>query len=111
MSKGPVFVVLLVLLAQPFPAFAESPGLTPDSIVRQNEITSVEDKVPDQIETQTRTNAGQNLRAQIKARESTQISSERSGRISQLKIRDGERFTAGQVLVSFHCSLEEAQLS
>lgn len=51
------------------------------------------------------------LRAQIKARESTQISSELSGRINQLKIRDGERFSAGQVLVGFNCSLEEAQLT
>jgi RND family efflux transporter MFP subunit len=51
------------------------------------------------------------LRAQVKARESTQISSEMVGRISQLKIRDGQRFAAGQVLVAFNCSLEEAQLS
>ncbi|MFI3186203.1 MAG: efflux RND transporter periplasmic adaptor subunit [Methylococcaceae bacterium] len=51
------------------------------------------------------------LRAQLKARQSTLISSEISARISQLKIHDGERFTAGQILVGFHCALEEAQLS
>lgn len=51
------------------------------------------------------------LRAQIKARYSTMISSEMSGRIDMLKIRDGERFQAGQVLVGFHCDLETAQLS
>jgi RND family efflux transporter MFP subunit len=51
------------------------------------------------------------LRAQIKARQSTLISSEMSARINQLKLRDGERFTEGQTLVSFHCSLEEAQLN
>ena len=57
--------------------------------------------------------AGDNqlLRAQIKARESTQIASEMAGRIEQLKVRDGEKFSAGQVLVGFHCSLEEAQLT
>lgn len=51
------------------------------------------------------------LRAQIKARYSTLISSEMNARISQLKLRDGEHFSEGQTLVSFHCSLEEAQLN
>ncbi|MGZ5049492.1 MAG: efflux RND transporter periplasmic adaptor subunit [Methylobacter sp.] len=51
------------------------------------------------------------LRAQLKARQSTLIASEISARISQLKLHDGERFSAGQMLVAFHCSLEEAQLS
>jgi len=51
------------------------------------------------------------LRAQLKARQSTMIASEISARISQLKLHDGERFSAGQVLVGFHCTLEEAQLS
>lgn len=51
------------------------------------------------------------LRGQIKARESSQIASEIAGRISHLKIRDGERFKAGQLLVGFSCEQEEAQLS
>ncbi|EGW22754.1 HlyD family secretion protein [Methylobacter tundripaludum SV96] len=51
------------------------------------------------------------LRAQLKARQSTMIASEISARISQLKLHDGERFSAGQVLIGFHCTLEEAQLS
>jgi RND family efflux transporter MFP subunit len=51
------------------------------------------------------------LRAQIKARESSQIASERNGRINLLKLHDGDRFKAGQVLVGFDCALEEAQLS
>jgi RND family efflux transporter MFP subunit len=54
---------------------------------------------------------GQLLRAQIKARESTLISSEMTGRIDQLKLRDGERFSEGQVLVGFNCVLEQAQLT
>lgn len=49
------------------------------------------------------------LRAQIKAKQSSLISSEINARISQLQLRDGERFNEGQTLVSFHCSLEEAQ--
>lgn len=51
------------------------------------------------------------LRAQIKARYSTLISSEMSGRINLLNIRDGERFSSGQVLVGYHCNLESAELS
>jgi RND family efflux transporter MFP subunit len=51
------------------------------------------------------------LRAQLKARQSTLISSEMNARINQLTLHDGERFSAGQTLVSFHCTLEEAQLS
>lgn len=51
------------------------------------------------------------LRAQLKARQSTLISSEMNARISQLKLRDGDRFSEGQTLVSFHCTLEEAQLN
>lgn len=51
------------------------------------------------------------LRAQVKARQSTQVSSEMAGRIDHLKIRDGERFTTGQLLVGFHCSMQEAELA
>lgn len=47
----------------------------------------------------------------MKARQSTFIASEMNARISQLKLRDGERFSEGQLLVSFHCTLEEAQLN
>ena len=51
------------------------------------------------------------LRAQIKARQSTVIASEMNARIEHLKLRDGERFSEGETLVAFHCSLEEAQLN
>jgi membrane fusion protein, multidrug efflux system len=51
------------------------------------------------------------LRAQLKARQSTLISSEMGGRIDQLKLRDGERFSAGTTLVKFNCSVEDAQLN
>jgi membrane fusion protein, multidrug efflux system len=51
------------------------------------------------------------LRAQLKARQSTLISSEMGGRISQLKLRDGERFNNDQTLVEFNCAVEDAQLN
>jgi RND family efflux transporter MFP subunit len=51
------------------------------------------------------------LRAQLKARQSTLISSEMAGRIDQLKLRDGERFSNGQTLVEFNCAVEQAQIN
>ena len=76
-------------------------GLLPLSVLAEPPVAA--------IETPNESNIP--LRAQIKARNSTQISSEMNARISQLKLRDGDRFTEGQTLVSFHCSLEEAQLN
>ncbi len=107
MNSKLVFVAFFFASICSFKIYAETPELAPDPIVKPSEIPQVGDQGIDS----KATNTEQNLRAQIKARESTQISSEMSGRISQLKIRDGERFSTGQVLVSFHCSLEEAQLS
>ena len=57
------------------------------------------------------TAADLHLRAQVKALQSTLIASEMNARINQLKLRDGERFNEGQVLVSFLCTLEKAQLN
>lgn len=107
MSLKSVFVLLLIALFQPFPVIAEPTDLTPESAGQPSDTAKGEDPALEQVAT----NSEQLLRAQIKARESTQISSEMAGRINQLKIRDGQRFTAGQVLVGFHCSMEEAQLT
>jgi membrane fusion protein, multidrug efflux system len=111
MKKSHVVMVLLVALMQAFPVVAEPTELVPETVDKQSEISKVADQLPEQNGAQPGTNTEQLLRAQIKARESTQISSAMSGRISQLKIRDGERFSTGQILVGFLCSLEEAQLS
>jgi membrane fusion protein, multidrug efflux system len=111
MKTRPVTVILLVALLQSLPAFAEQTEISSDSLDKQGETSKIEGQALKPTAAKDISNVGQNLRAQIKARESTQISSEMSGRISQLKIRDGERFSAGQVLVGFHCSLEEAQLT
>ncbi len=97
-------ITLSLVLLQPAKVLAELP-LVP--IGKETATTKVEDYPMGQINA----NSDQLLRAQVKAQESTQISSEMSGRISQLKIRDGQRFNAGQILVGFHCSMEEAQLS
>ncbi|MEQ1543977.1 efflux RND transporter periplasmic adaptor subunit [Methyloglobulus sp.] len=111
MKKSHVVTMLFVALIQAIPVFAEGIELVPEALDKQGEISKIEDQLPEQNGEHTGANTEQLLRAQIKARESTQISSEMSGRITQLKVRDGERFSAGQVLVGFHCSLEEAQLS
>lgn len=107
MKKRLVFPLLLISLLQTSTVFSESNGLAPKPAEKQGEISDLREQVSEQM-----ASSSENLlRAQIKARESTQISSEISGRISRLKLRDGERFSAGQVLVAFHCSMEEAQLS
>lgn len=84
--KHSIRVIIIALL--PVVALAESPA----SVEKSSEIN-----LP--------------LRAQIKARRSTLISSEMNARISQLRLRDGERFDEGDTLVSFHCTLEEAQVN
>jgi membrane fusion protein, multidrug efflux system len=108
MSLKPAFALLLIsLLQQTLTVNAEPADSAPESADKPSETTKIEDQSLDQLGAKS----DQLLRAQIKARESTQISSEMAGRITQLKIRDGQRFSAGQVLVGFHCSMEEAQLS
>jgi membrane fusion protein (multidrug efflux system) len=107
MNKNHLLGPLLIILLRPFPVLAESTELKPETIINQSEIVKTEGTHSEQAGL----GSEQILRAQIKARESTQISSEMSGRINELKIRDGQRFSAGQVLVGFHCSMEEAQLS
>ena len=94
-------LIPLPLAAEPVAApEAEQTGQQPDS-----------SKIEESASESTGAKSEQLLRAQIKARFSSLISSEMSGRINLLKIRDGEHFGAGQVLVGFHCSLEEAQLA
>ncbi len=83
------------------------PTPLPETVEKIPAVETVE-QAPESAESNTEQ---QLLRAQIKARESTQISSEMSGRISHLKIRDGERFSNGQLLVGFNCAMQEAELS
>jgi membrane fusion protein, multidrug efflux system len=95
-------------------SYKNQPAAQPESTT-QSEVAGSATAVVEPVKTEENLTPpasadSQLLRAQIKARESTQIASEMSGRINQLKIRDGEKFTAGQVLVGFHCSLEQAQL-
>ena len=104
------FILVFALSASVSAELAAAEALTEQT--EQQTPESVTETSPAQLpEKSADTGAEQLLRAQVKARESTQISSEMAGRIKQLKIRDGERFTKGQVLVSFDCSMEEAQLS
>jgi membrane fusion protein, multidrug efflux system len=107
MNKKTIVALLSIAFLSPCQIFAEPNEITPEALEQQGDITKVEDPASER----TKGDSEQLLRAQVKARESSQIASEMSGRIVELKIRDGQRFTAGQVLVGFHCSMEEAQLS
>lgn len=107
MTKGLLVIPLLVFLLYSHLGLAEAPEFATESSDKQIETPKIEDQDLGKINATSE----QLLRAQIKARQSTQISSEIEGKISQLKIRDGERFKVGQLLVGFNCALEEAQLS
>lgn len=99
-----VLITFLLGILQTIPVIAETTGELTDSLEEPSKPEEMANK-------HFESSSEQLLRAQIKARESTQISSEMSGRINQLKLRDGQRFNTGQVLVGFDCAMEEAQLS
>lgn len=50
------------------------------------------------------------LHAQLKVRQGILLSSEMSGRINRLALRNGEHFKAGQMLANFSCPKEELRL-
>lgn len=52
----------------------------------------------------------QAIRAQLSPVQFTTIVSEINGKVSALPVREGETFADGQLLVSFDCALQEAQL-
>lgn len=52
----------------------------------------------------------QAIRAQLSPVQFTTIVSEINGKISALPVREGETFAEGQLIVSFDCALQEAQL-
>jgi len=52
----------------------------------------------------------QEIRAQLTPRRYTTIAAEIGAKISRLTVAEGGSFRAGQVLVSFDCSLQQAQL-
>lgn len=51
------------------------------------------------------------IRAQLTPRRFTTLSSEIGARVSHVHVSEGDAFRKGQVLVSFDCSLQEAQLA
>lgn len=52
----------------------------------------------------------QSIRAQLSPRRYTTLASELGAKISRIGAKEGERFKAGQTLVSFDCSMQAAQL-
>lgn len=106
MKKTPVVTVLALLALSTNIQGAEIPGAEAVTDVAVEIPAVAVEQATDKVKDQTL-----HLRAQLKARQSTLISSEMGGRISQLKLRDGERFSDGQTLVEFNCNVEEAQLN
>lgn len=52
----------------------------------------------------------QDIRAQLAPRRYTTLAAEIGARISRIEVPEGGRFRAGQTLVAFDCSLQQAQL-
>lgn len=52
----------------------------------------------------------QELRAQLSPRDFTTLAAEIGAKVEKISAREGERFTRGQVLIAFDCSVNRAQL-
>jgi len=52
----------------------------------------------------------QEIRAQLSPRRYTTLGAELGAKINRIAVKEGEHFKAGQLLVSFDCSLQSAQL-
>lgn len=89
----PTGLLLAAALLLPMPAGAQTPG-------------QIRGQIPGQIPGQ-----GREIRAQLSPVRSTVLSSELSGKIDELPLREGERFEEGQQLVGFDCSLHRARLA
>lgn len=53
----------------------------------------------------------QELRAQLSPRDYTTLAAEIGAKVERIPIREGERFKKGQILVSFDCSIQRAQMA
>jgi len=51
----------------------------------------------------------QDIRAQLSPRQYTTLAAELGAKIERIGVQEGERFKAGQLLIRFDCSLQEAQ--
>lgn len=64
-----------------------------------------------QAETLSELSPAAEIRAQINAKYTTVLSSELAAKITELSVKEGERFKKGQVLVAFNCDEQQAQLN
>jgi membrane fusion protein (multidrug efflux system) len=53
---------------------------------------------------------GQEMRAQLNPRDFTTLAAEIGAKVERVAVRDGDRFSKGQVLIAFDCSVNRAQL-
>lgn len=53
----------------------------------------------------------QELRAQLSPRDYTTLAAEIGAKVERIPVREGERFKKGQILVSFDCSIQRAQVA
>jgi len=85
-----------VLLVAPMPALAQAPAPTSAPSATAAPKPSLEQR---------------EIRAQLAPHRYTTLAAEIGAKIQRLPVQDGGSFRAGQVLVSFDCSLQQAQLN
>lgn len=85
-----------VLLVAPMPALAQAPAPTSAASATTAPKPSLEQR---------------EIRAQLAPHRYTTLAAEIGAKIQRLPVQDGGSFRAGQVLISFDCSLQQAQLN
>ena len=87
-----------ILLAAPLPANPSLPPAAGVSLTTSEPATGSAEK-------------DGRLLVQVFAMQQTVLSAEVAAKVSRLTLKEGDRFTAGQVLVSFDCAMFQSQLS
>lgn len=97
MKKAPSLLVVAAVLAGLAPAWAQSvaPGAAPAVQKPAGAVPALE---------------RQEIRAQLLPRRFTTVAAEIGAKINRLPVVEGGAFKTGQLLVSFDCSLQQAQL-
>jgi len=72
---------------------------------------NVPSKAPSDVKSEARTSLdSQAIRAQLSPKRFTSLSAELAAKVNHIAVKDGDRFKAGQVLISLDCSIQNAQL-
>jgi membrane fusion protein (multidrug efflux system) len=95
------FVALALVAGTAVPAAAQSPR--PVNVALAPAATAAATPARSQLEKQ-------DIRAQLSPRRFTTLAAELGAKVNRVPVKEGDSFRAGQLLVAFDCSLQQAQL-